>query len=270
MGVLETGCILLDVGSFSPGAPLMLLIHRSQPYILVLAAVLISSRISPAQAPAPGESVAAHPPAACVPMANLAFPTRAAIEAKVTSLDTAHLKPGNDIWFKIVRPFNYPSCSLDVDSVVYARIVSVSATKNPNSAEISLAFDRADCNHHNAQPLKLKVIAVVGPPGEAHHVHEDMPSEVAGGVRQIGQAVFASALDEDLNPGGPPHTIRPGIVVGIRNLKLEPTAGPDCSDKITSDNSRIQLAAGSELILAMTVTRVIRKPQSPPTGEVHP
>lgn len=204
-------------------------------------------------------------------MANLTISSNAAIEAKVTGLDTAHLKPGKDIWFKIARPFFYPTCSLDVDSVVYAHVMSVTSSKNPDSTEISLNFDRADCNHHNEQPLKLRVIAVVGPPGESHHMHDEAPIEVAGGARQIGQAVFAtSALDENLNPGGPPHTIHPGIVVGIPNLKLLPTAGPNCSDKITSDNSRIQLAPGSELILAMTVTRVIRKPPNQPAVAPHP
>ncbi len=198
-------------------------------------------------------------------MANIAIPSRAAIEAKVTSLDSAHLKAGKDVWFKLAKPFYYPGCALDADSVVYARVVSVS----PN--EISLDFNRADCNHRDQQPLKLRVIALVGPPGEAHHVHEDMPTEVRGGVRQIGEAISGTAaLDEDLNPGGPPHTIHPGIVVGIKNIKLQPTAGPECSDRISTDGDRIQFANGSELILAMTVTRNIRKPQAQPTPAPHP
>ena len=87
----------------------------------------------------------------------------------------------------------------------------------------------------------------------------------------MGQAIYGTdAFDEDLNPGGPPHTIHPGVVVGVKNLKLEPTAGPGCSDKITTDGNRIQLASGSELILAMTVTRVLRKPDSVPNGSPHP
>jgi hypothetical protein len=38
-------------------------------------------------------------------------------------------------------------------------------------------------------------------------------------------------------------------------LKLEPTAGPDCSDKMTSSKGRIQLGPGSELLLALTELR---------------
>jgi hypothetical protein len=241
----------------------MLLTPR--PLTRIIAAVCFSTTAALAQSPAPSASGQAAPPATCAPMANIAIPSRAAIEAKVTSLDSAHLKAGKDIWFKLARPFNYPGCALDADSVVYARVISASPT------EISLAFDRADCNHHDQQPLKLRIIAIVGPPGESHHLHEDMPTEVAGGVRQIGQAVFGTdEFDEDLNPGGPPHTIHPGIVVGIKNLTLQPTAGPECSDKITTDGNRIQLASGSELILAMTVNRVIHRPQATPTPAPHP
>jgi hypothetical protein len=243
----------------------MLLTPRSLARLIASSALSLSTLAAFPQSAAPAPAGKAAPAVACAPMANVAIPSRAAIEAKVTSLDSAHLKPGKDIWFKLARPFNYPGCSLDADAVVYARVISVSPS------EISLAFDRADCNHHDQQPLKLRVIAIVGPPGESHHMHEDMPAEVSGGVRQIGQAVFAtSALDEDLNPGGAPHTIHPGIVVGIKDLKLEPTAGPECSDKITTDGNRIQLASGSELILAMTVNRTIKRPLAQVTPAPHP
>jgi hypothetical protein len=210
--------------------------------------------------------VASASPGTCAPLApNLSISSRAAIEAKVTSFDSAHLKAGSSIWFKTARPFYYPGCSLDADSVVYAHVISVSPS------EISLIFDRADCNHHDQQPVRLRVIAIVGPPNELHHMHEDLPSEVAGGARQIAQAVYGTdAFDEDLNPGGPPHTIHPGIVVGIKNLKLEPTAGLNCSDKISTEGNRIQLESGSELILAITVIRVMHKQQALPAATSKP
>src|SRR4051812_4182759 len=201
----------------------MPLIHRSR-FLLLISAALFPYLVF-AQAPASSTSASpvTAPPVICAPMANVPIPSRAAILAKVTGLDSAHLKPGKDVWFKLARPFNYPGCALDTDAVVYAHVVSSSPS------EVSLAFDRADCNHRDQQPLKLRVIAIVGPPEQLRHMHEDLPSEVAGGARQIGSAVFGTEeFDEELNPGGPPHTIPPGIVVGIKNLKLEPTAGPQC------------------------------------------
>jgi hypothetical protein len=142
---------------------------------------------------------------------------------------------------------------LEADSVVYARIMSVNSTKNPDSSELSLSFDRADCNRHDKQPFKLRVIAVVGPPDQTKRLHNAVPTEVSGGIRQIDNTVASTnGLDLDLNPGGPANAVHPGIVVGVPNLKLEPTGGADCSDKMTSTKSKIQISPGSELILAMT------------------
>ena len=78
--------------------------------------------------------------------ANLAIPSRAAIEAKITNFDSAHLKPGKDVWFKLARPFYYTGCSLDADSVVYARVVSVSPS------EVSLAFTTQERNLKERAP----------------------------------------------------------------------------------------------------------------------
>jgi len=227
---------------------------RSSRMPLFVGAVLCPL-IALAQTPASSAPSVVATPVTCAPMANIAVPSRAAILAKVTNFDAGHLKPGKDVWFKLARPFNYPACALETDSVVYAHVIAVSPS------DVSLAFDRADCNHRDQQPLKLRVIGIIGPPDQLHHMHEDLPSEVAGGARQIAQAVYGTdQFDEELNPGGPPHTIRPGIVVGIKDVKLQPTAGVECSDRISTNGNRLQLASGSELILAMTVNRNIRKP----------
>jgi len=174
----------------------------------------------------------------------------------VMSIDSSKLKPGKEIWLKVVNGVIYQGCTLEPDSVVYAHVMSASGGKGSTSSELSLSFDRADCSSHDKQPFKLRVIAVVGPPDQKHKMHDDMPSQVAGSGRQIDSVMAGTnAVDMDLNPGGPPHTVRPGTVVGVPNLQLEPTAGPECSDKMTSTQSKIQLGSGSELILAVTQTR---------------
>jgi hypothetical protein len=192
----------------------------------------------------------------CSRLADTATPVNATVEAKVDGLDSAHLKLGKEIWFKVARGVSYAGCTLEADAAVYGRIQSVSSSKDPAAAELSLVFDHADCTGHAKQPLKLRLIAVVGPPDQKHRMHSEMPAEVSGRGRDITDAVAGTnALDMELNPGGPPHTVRPGIVVGVPQLKLEPAAGPECSDKLTSSNSRIQLGPGSELILALTELR---------------
>lgn len=222
----------------------------AQTCLIRLAAVLVfTAALSLAQ-----ESAA--PTSACIALADTSIPTNSTVEGKVMSLDSSKLKPGKEIWLKVAHGVIYQGCTLEPDSVVYAHVMSASGGKGATSSELSLSFDHADCSGHDKQPFKLRVIAVLGPPDQKHNMHDATPTEVSGGGRQIDSAVAATnAVDLELNPGGPPHTVRPGIVVGVPNLKLEPTAGPECSDKMTSTSSKIQLGTGSELLLAVTQTR---------------
>lgn len=220
---------------------------------------VLTSAVSFAQVSAPAQrpsSANGSEPVPCNRLADTATPVSATVEAKVDGLDSAHLKVGKEIWFKVANGVSYQGCTLEADSAVYARIKSVSSTKDPAAAELSLAFDHADCAGRGKQPLNLRLIGIVGPPDERHRMHSEMPTEVSGRGRDITDAAAGTnALDMELNPGGPLHTVRPGIVVGVPQLKLEPTAGAECSDKMTSSKSRIQLGPGSELILALTEVR---------------
>lgn len=221
--------------------------------ILPAAMSLSLTGTAPAQAP---ESQAQ--PAQCAPLADASIPVQGTVEAKITGIDSAHLKPGKEVWFKVARGIAFTGCKLETDSAVYAKIVSAISSKGSGGSELSLAFDRADCSGHDKQPFQLRLVAVVGPPDQTKHIHDATPSQVSGRGRQIGDtAAGTDAVDLELNPGGPPHTVHPGIVLGVPRLSLEPTAGPECSDKLTSTDNKIQLAPGSEFILAITQTRIV-------------
>lgn len=212
---------------------------------------------APASNASPTPGSAAAPSSQCAPLADTNIPVSGTVEAKITGINSAHLKPGKEIWFKVAHGVIYAGCRLEADAVVYARIVSSTASKSPGGSELSLAFDRADCSGHDKQPFQFRLIAVVGPPDLTKRLHDAVPAEVAGRGRGIDNTMAATnALDLELNPGGPPHTVHPGIVVGVPRLKLEPTAGPECSDKLTSPDGKIELAPGSEFILAVTQTRI--------------
>lgn len=229
----------------------MLIVPESAFRIVLIALLALPTLASSAQAPSTPQQAAP-----CAALADTTIPVNSTVEAKVMGIDSSKLKPGKEIWLKVAHGVMYEGCTLEADSVVYAHVISATGGKGATSSELSLSFDHADCSGHDKQPFKLRVIAVVGPPGQKRNMHEDMPTQVAGGARRIDDAVAGTnALDMELNPGGPPHTVHPGIVVGVPNLKLEPTAGPECSDKLSSTSSRIQLGQGSELILAMTQTR---------------
>ncbi len=201
---------------------------------------------------APAESEADKP--ACTLGDTTDRSIASTIQAKVTGvLDSAHLKPGEEVWVKVVYGLDYPGCRLDEDAILYGHVTAATASKNPGASELSLVFDHGDCSGKGKKPLTLRLIGLVAPPDISRHIHDVLPTEVAGGGRSIqgATASSANALDQDLNPGGTPNTVHPGIVVRMVGVKLEPEGGPACSARLTSANRSVQLGVGSELILTM-------------------
>jgi tetratricopeptide (TPR) repeat protein len=191
----------------------------------------------------------------CVPGDTIDRSINTTIQARVTGgLDSAHLKPGKEVFVKVVYGLAYPGCTLDEDAILYGHVTSATSSKSPNSSELSLVFDHGDCAGHAKKGLSLRLIGMVAPADQSsRHLHEELPTEIGGGVQSISmaEAGLVNGGDEDLNPGGPPHTIHPGVVIRMPQVKLEPEGGPGCSARITSPNRSIQLGAGSELILTM-------------------
>ncbi len=193
----------------------------------------------------------------CNPFLNQtdALPARETIEAQMVGwLDSAHAKPGQPVTLKVVHEVKSEDCWLPVGAMLYGDVVASSGSKN--GGELALAFDRGDCFRQAKKDLPLRLIGVVGPPGERKAAHDAMPAEVTGGARDISVTVANMGLreDENLNPGGPPNTVHPGIVVGLKGIKMTPEAGPQCSALMTSTEHSVRLDTGSEFILTMEKT----------------
>jgi hypothetical protein len=182
------------------------------------------------------------------------IPITSTIEATVTgSLDSTHLKPGREITARVVTGWQFPGCNLPAKSTLYGHITATSSSKNPDASEMAFVFDHGDCDGRSKKPISLTVIGVVAPSDQFVGMHSALPSEVAGGGRDISNSVGNGgvAQDENLNPGGPPRTVHPGIVVRIPKLQLEPHGGPECSARMISTKHNFRLESGSELILTM-------------------
>jgi hypothetical protein len=218
---------------------------------LALSAVLLSGQTSAPQAPA---NQGGQP--ACGLIADTDIPLSTTIRAKVTgTLEAAHLKPGKEIWVNAVYGEVFSGCTLEADAAIYAHVTAALSSKNPNASELSLQFDRADCRGHSKQNLKLWLIGVIAPADDSQALHDAVPSEVRGGARQISDTVAdTNAYDARLSHGGPPHTVRPGTVIGLKDTKLEPQGGPGCSARMSSTNRNIQLGPGTVLLLAVPST----------------
>jgi len=217
--------------------------------------VLISRWASAAVSGSPTGNAGQH--ADCNPFLNQAdaLPARETIDAQIVGwLDSAHAKPGQPVTLKVVHEVKSEDCWLPVGAMLYGDVVASSGGKN--GGELALAFDHGDCFRQAKKDLPLRLIGVVGPPGERKSTHDSMPTEVAGGGRDISVTAANMGLqeDENLNPGGPPNTVHPGIVVGLKGIKMVPEAGPQCSALMTSAEHSVRLDTGSELIFTLEKT----------------
>jgi hypothetical protein len=189
----------------------------------------------------------------CEPADNRDRPLDSTIQAKVTGLiDSNRLKPGKEFTVKVVNEFRYPGCNLPENSILYGHVTAVNSSKGGGS-ELALVLDHGDCEGRFKKALTLNLIALVASPDAFEGLHSALPSQVAGGGRDISVTAGSTGIFQDynLNPGGPPKTIHIGFVAGIPSLKLEPQGGPACSARIVSTEHSVHLGIGAQLILTM-------------------
>ena len=207
-----------------------------------------STPANPAAAHAPAGDAS---PASCPPIPDTEIPISSTIAAKVMGvLDSGHLKVGKEIWVQVVYGVSLPGCRLNENSALYGHITSAVSQKNPNSSELSLVFDHADCAGQKKKELPLRLIALVGPPDQSDNMLAEAPIVMQGASRSAAiPGLVAAFSNVNLNPGGSSQYVHPGIVIRMSKLKLEVAGGPGCSARFSSTNHSIQLEPGSELIL---------------------
>jgi hypothetical protein len=203
----------------------------------VIAAVSFLSQSAAGQAP-------------CPPNLDTDVPFGATIQAKVTGLlDSGQLKAGKGIWVTVVNGLVFPGCALNTGSALYGHVTAAVAQRNPDASELSLVLDHADCEGHARKEMPLRLIGLVAPPDEWAKERDAVPGGLHGTRKSAPSAQVALDSGDQLNPGGPPHTVHPGIVAGMTNVKLELQGGPACSARFSSTNRSLQLQPGSVLIL---------------------
>jgi Flp pilus assembly protein TadD len=177
-------------------------------------------------------------------------PLNTTLQAQVVGLlDSGRLKLGQEVTVKLVKGWSDDECTLSAGDLLYGHVTSAGCARSPDSSELSLMFDRAQCDR-GARPLKLRLIAVVAAPDQFVGMHTALPSQVAGAGRSISNLAGGTGLNEDinLNPTGPPHTVHPGVVVGMPTVELDPLGGPGCSARIFSSDKNVRLGVGVQLL----------------------
>jgi hypothetical protein len=208
----------------------------------------VASKASGSKA-APG----AEETADCPRMESNEIPLNQTLQLRVTgTIDSAHLKPGKEIFAQVVHGVVYPDCTLDTNSMVYGHVTAVSSLRNPDAAELAIVFDRGDCERQPKKPLPLYVIGLIGPPDQKpDSLHGAMPTEVHG-ARSISEtAALTNGYDDQLGGNGKAPRLRPGAVIGVRGMRLDPVGGPACSARFSQPARSIQLGTDSHLILEL-------------------
>lgn len=165
-------------------------------------------------------------------------------------LESTHLKPGKKLWVNSIYGMDLPGCRMDAGAPIYGTVTEASSARNPNSSALSIAFQSADCVGHAKQLMKLALFGVFAPRGEQPRGHNAVPTELQGSSRQISDtAASTDGYDADLGAAFP-SGVKPGTVMGFRNIRLEPQGGPRCSARLTSNDSEIVFPPGTILLLA--------------------
>lgn len=200
----------------------------------------------PPAPPSPGSRIDRQ---SCPPITEGGIPLNATIEAKVGMLESNHQKPGKKLWANSVYEMDLHECRMPAGAAVFGSITAASASKNPRHSELSFAFDAVDCIGHSKQLMDLVVIGVYAPPGEQRMAHDAVPTEIEGIGRQISDtASSTSGYDANLS-AAMPSGVKPGIVIGYKNLSLEPQGGPHCSSRLISTDPNLVLTPGTVLLL---------------------
>ena len=171
----------------------------------------------------------------------------------VGGLDSARLKPGQTVSLRVMRDWISPVCILRSRSNLYGHVLSSTSSKTAGASTLAIVFDHGDCEGRARQELLLRLIGVAGGDARSEALHNDLPTEVSGGSRQIRSAAInqGNLDDNSAAPELAPALIHPGSVSGLPHLKLTPEGGPQCSALLTSQERSVHLASGTELIMTV-------------------
>src|SRR5579863_8076733 len=109
---------------------------------------------------------------ACPLFARKDWPVSLTIQARLTEfLNSSYLRPGQEVFAKVLYPITYADCSLTHEAILYGHVTDAASSKNPNSSELGLIFDHADCQGRQKQQLPMRLIGLVAPRDQSSMLH---------------------------------------------------------------------------------------------------
>lgn len=191
-------------------------------------------------------------------------------------LDTARVTPETAIFAKVMTDWNDPGCMLHQGAVIEGHVTRLSRpTKDNKGSSITLAFDHADCDGQT-RAVHFIVVAVIAVPWvdkiqtlmdtiAANEGYAKMDAATEGGgsititqgggisygfsTTASGMPVSHPTFDPSNEKKPLPTHVKPGDVVGLKNVSLGMGTGLEGASVLTAMKGNIRLELSSQLVL---------------------
>jgi hypothetical protein len=219
------------------------------PMLILFALTAAGAQVAP---PTPSPT----PPQAAQPAPPPTQPVSSLLANLTSPLDISRVKVGTVVNAHVISAWSGGACNLPLGALIQGHVSEVEKkTKASPRSAFQLVFDQAECDHHHMSPMKITIMALLGPSGP------DAPNGESG-VAQT-QALTATPLAisgmrsvetassrQDYAAGNSrPTTWKPGMVVDVPNMNLTPGTAADTASTIWAMNKDARLEAKTTLIM---------------------
>lgn len=225
------------------------LVSRSRQPFLFLLLILFTLSMARSQTPPPPATVA---PTQTPQAAVTSSPVRPLVANLTSALDVSRAKVGTTVHAYMIAPWSSMGCDLSVGALIQGHVSEVDRrSKTDQKSEIHLVFDGAECNKKKGTPMKLTMIALLGPFGQGRDVADTPVGTPIGGVRSVevptGVNRLAPAPGRSL-----PREWKPGMVIGLPGMNLTVKTGADGGSIVWADKVDARLEDKTTLIMVAT------------------
>lgn len=180
----------------------------------------------------------------------------------MTHLSVRRLTQGDTVFARLTRDWSGLGCALRSGAILEAKVETADRRQGRSESKLALAFNRAQCNGADMQPMKLMLAAVAQAPPDwrvSPNTEFRVPMNflLANGKAGagFGDSTISNFAMPTLELTGVLHqfpmspSVKPGDVINIRGMKLDIGTGPNQSSVLTTRNRDLSLDAYTQFLL---------------------
>lgn len=177
-------------------------------------------------------------------------------------INVRHLTPGATVFARVTVDWTGTDCVLRQGSILEAKVQVADIRKHGQESRLALLFNKAQCNGAEMKALNLLLAAVADAPADWASGPDNqfsMPMSFSNphgnGLPGFGGAAAGDTYISRLQLRGIIHRfpmradLRPGSILGLKDLKLDLGTGPNRSSVLSSRHSDVSLGAFTQILL---------------------